>query len=224
MSEPVDITWHAASVRREERERLNGQQGTVVWLTGLSGSGKSTIANAAARQLHDAGQRVFVLDGDNVRHGLCAAPGTLAPEHGLEFAERFGLGFGPQDREENIRRVGSVCQLLAEAGLIVLAAFVSPYRRDRDRVRQTVETAGAAGDFLEVFVDTPLEECERRDPKGLYRKARAGEIENLTGLDAPYEPPEKPALKLTWDGTDVAQQAAQVVGLLAERGRVPRRG
>ncbi len=160
----------------------------------------------------------MLLDGDNIRHGLCAPPELLAAEHGEAFAKRFGLGFGEMDREENIRRIGSVAALLASSGLITLTAFVSPYRRDRDRVRKMVESAGQAGDFIEVFVDTPLEVCEARDPKGLYKKARAGEIKNFTGISDPYEAPEKPEIQLLGgDDRTPAEQAAEVLRILTTR-------
>ena len=139
--------------------------------------GKSTVANAVDQKLHQMGVRSYLLDGDNVRHGLNATPGMLSKQYDDDFGRRFGLGFGSQDREENIRRIGAVAKLFCDSGIIVLTAFVSPYRADRDRVRQSLEP----GDFLEVFVDTPLEICESRDPKGLYKKARAGEITNFTG-------------------------------------------
>lgn len=191
MSDPI-VVWHQHAVSRAERERLNGHRGCVVWFTGLSGCGKSTVANLVDQQLHARGVRSYVLDGDNVRHGLNATPQMLAERYGQPFAERFGLGFGQADREENIRRVGAVAQLLCDAGLVTLTAFVSPYRADRDAVRASL----AVGDFLEVFVDAPLEVCESRDPKGLYKKARAGQIRNFTGIDAPYEPPTSPELVL----------------------------
>ena len=192
-----DIVWHEQSVGRTIREKQLGQLGCVVWFTGLSGCGKSTVANALDVMLSQEGRATTLLDGDNVRHGLCAPPAVLEPEHGAEFASRFGLGFGAVDREENIRRIGSVASLMASAGLITLTAFVSPYRRDRDRVRKIVTAAGREGDFVEVFVvDTPLEICEQRDPKGLYKKARAGEIKHFTGISDPYEAPEKPEIRL----------------------------
>ena len=219
MAEPSDIVWHDHSVDREAREGRLGQRGVVVWFTGLSGCGKSTIANELDRQLCELGRATMLLDGDNIRHGLCAPPARLAREHGEEFANRFGLGFGEVDREENIRRIGSVAALMASAGLITLTAFVSPYRRDRDRVRKIVEESGRSGDFVEVFVDTPLEVCEARDPKGLYKKARAGEIKNFTGISDPYEAPEKPEIHLSGgDDRTPQQQAAEVLGILAERG------
>ena len=210
-----NIVWHEQVVSRQSREQLLGQRGVVVWFTGLSGCGKSTIANELDRQLHAAGRATTLLDGDNIRHGLCAPPAVLAEQHGEAFSQRFGLGFGETDREENIRRIGSVAALMASAGLITLAAFVSPYRRDRDRVRRIVESAGRVGDFVEVFVDTPLEVCEKRDPKGLYKKARAGELANFTGISAPYEVPENAELRIAGgDDRTVDQQAAEVFRFL----------
>ena len=219
MAKSSDIVWHDHTVSREERQRRLGQRGLVVWFTGLSGCGKSTIANELDRQLCELGRATILLDGDNIRHGLCAPPDRLALEHSQEFADRFGLGFGEIDREENIRRIGSVASLMAAAGLITLTAFVSPYRRDRDRVRKIVEDAGSAGDFIEVFVDTPLEVCESRDPKGLYKKARAGEIKNFTGISDPYEAPENPEIYLRGgDDRTPAVQAAEVLDELKSRG------
>ena len=218
MAEPSDIVWHQHSVTRQQREQRLGQRGVVVWFTGLSGCGKSTIANELDGQLHRAGHSTMLLDGDNLRHGLCAPPAMLSPQHGEEFAGRFGLGFGEMDRQENIRRIGSVAALMASAGLITLTAFVSPYRRDRDRARRIVEESGQKGDFIEVFVDTPLEVCEARDPKGLYKKARAGEIKHFTGISDPYEAPEHPELHLP-GGSDrtPAEQAGEVLSLLKSR-------
>jgi len=164
----------------------------VIWFTGLSGSGKSTIANALDHKLHQWGVHSMVLDGDNVRHSLNAGPSMLLDTHGEEFAQRFGLGFSAIDREENIRRIGSVAQLISQAGIIGLTAFISPYRIDRDRIRNNLQS----GEFIEVFVDTPIEVCESRDPKGLYKKARAGEIKGFTGIDDPYESPASPELIL----------------------------
>jgi adenylylsulfate kinase len=212
-----NIVWHEHTVTRADREKRLGQRGVVVWLTGLSGCGKSTIANELDRQLNELGHSTMLLDGDNIRHGLCAPPASLAQEHGEQFAERFGLGFGEIDREENIRRIGSVAALMASAGLITVTAFVSPYRRDRDRVRRIVQQGGK-DDFLEVFVDTPLEVCERRDPKGLYKKARAGEIKNFTGISDPYEPPERAELVIRGgDDRTPAEQAAEIRNLLTQR-------
>jgi adenylylsulfate kinase len=190
-NDPI-VVWHHHAVSRPERERLNGHRGCVVWFTGLSGCGKSTVANLVDQKLHARGLHSYVLDGDNVRHGLNATPQMLAERHGEAFAARFGLGFGQQDREENIRRVGAVARLMCDAGLVTLTAFVSPYRADRDAVRASLDP----GDFLEVFVDAPLDVCEARDPKGLYKKARAGQITDFTGIDAPYEAPLQPELVL----------------------------
>ena len=214
------IVWHAPSVSREDRERASGQQGCVVWFTGLSGSGKSTVANAVDRLLFEQGLRSFVLDGDNVRHGLNAPPALLA-DYGDEFARRFGLSFTAQDRQENIRRIGAVADLFAAAGLITLTAFVSPYRADRDAVRRQVESS-RTGSFVEIFVDAPLEICEARDPKGLYKKARAGELKNFTGIDDPYEPPQSPELRLDAAANSPAALAAEVLAFLRQSGKISR--
>ena len=211
------VVWHEQSVDRVARERLLGQRGCVVWFTGLSGSGKSTIANAVDVLLNQRGAHTFLLDGDNIRHGLCASANLLTERHESAFAERFGLGFGPLDREENIRRIGAVAQLFVAAGLITLTAFVSPYRRDRQRVRAWIEEHGSAGDFIEVFVDTPLEVCEARDPKGLYKLARQGKIPNFTGINDPYEAPEAAELHLSGGEFAPTQLAQQVVDELARR-------
>jgi adenylylsulfate kinase len=192
MSEKVSVHWHEHQVSRGKREQRHGHKGCVIWFTGLSGSGKSTVANTLDHKLYHAGVHSMVLDGDNVRHTLNASPAILKNTHDEAFADRFGLGFSAMDREENIRRIGSVAQLFSEAGIIALTAFISPYRIDRDRVRATMK----AGEFVEVFVDTPIEICEQRDPKGLYKKARAGEIKGFTGIDDPYEAPQAPELVL----------------------------
>lgn len=210
--EKTHVVWHEHRVVRP--------RGCVVWFTGLSGSGKSTIANLVDFKLSELGQTSYVLDGDNVRHGLNASPALLAEEHGEQFAERFGLGFSAQDREENIRRIGAVAELFCAAGLIALTAFVSPYRRDRDSVRQCVERDGSTGDFVEVFVDTPIDICEQRDPKGLYKKARAGELKGFTGIDDPYEPPLEPELTLASGATSADSLADQVVAYLRNIGKV----
>jgi adenylylsulfate kinase len=201
------------------REQLMGHRGCVLWFTGLSGSGKSTVANEVDRQLYARGVHTFVLDGDNVRHGLNATPQLLASQ-GQAYAQRFGLGFGADDRAENIRRVGCVAEILQAAGLVVLTAFVSPYRNDRQNVRSLVEHSGSAGDFIEIFVDTPLEICEARDPKGLYKKARAGEIRNFTGIDDPYEQPETPEIHLRGGEESPAQLAQQVIAYLDQQGKL----
>jgi len=214
--ENVNVFWHEHSVSREQRETLNGHRGCVVWFTGLSGSGKSTVANLVDHRLHALGVHTLVLDGDNVRHGLNATPAILAESHSEAFAERFGLGFSPEDREENIRRIGAVTELFASAGVVVLTAFVSPYRRDRDAVRRQL----ADGDLVEVFVDAPLEVCESRDPKGLYKKARAGEIKGFTGIDDPYEPPGKAELVLDAGTKDAETLAGEVVEYLRSAGKI----
>jgi bifunctional enzyme CysN/CysC len=187
------VVWHESTVARAVRWERHRLSGATVWFTGLSGSGKSTIANALAERLLEIGRPAYVLDGDNLRHGLNA-----------------DLGFSAADRAENVRRVGEVARLMADAGLVVLVPVISPYRADRDRVRTAHEAAGLR--FVEVFVDTPLELCEQRDPKGLYAKARAGEVTGMTGIDDPYEPPLTPELVLT--PADLTDQVNVVVALL----------
>jgi adenylylsulfate kinase len=195
------IVWHHHTVTREERERLGGHKGCTIWLTGLSASGKSTIGNLLDAVLAERGMRSYILDGDNVRHGL-----------------NKDLGFSPADRTENIRRIGEVAKLFTEAGVIVVTAFISPYRADRDQVRKIMKE----GDFLEVFVDAPLAVCEQRDPKGLYKKARAGEVKEFTGISAPYEAPEKPELVLDTGEHSAEACAEQLFDFLAERGYISR--
>ncbi len=216
MGNDTNVTWHEHSVTREEREKLNDHRGCVIWFTGLSACGKSTVSNLVDHKLHKRGVHSFVLDGDNVRHGLNAGPGMLKERHGEEFAKRFGLGFSAQDREENIRRIGAVAKLFAEAGQVTLTAFISPYRRDRDAVRETMNE----GDFIEIFVDAPLEVCEQRDPKGLYKKARAGEIKGFTGIDDPYEAPAKPELVLDAGTKDAEALSDEVIAYLERTGRI----
>lgn len=190
-----NVVWHPHTISRSEREQRQGHRGAVVWFTGLSGSGKSTLADAVEQRLFQSGVNTFLLDGDNVRHGLCR-----------------DLGFSDDDRKENIRRVGEVAKLMADAGLLVLTAFISPHRSERQMVRELL----AAGQFVEIFVDTPLHVCETRDPKGLYRKARAGELTNFTGIDAVYEVPLQPELHL--DGEQlVTKLTAQLLDLLRHR-------
>ena len=201
-----NITYHLETVSRDKKSWLFGHESCVIWFTGLSGSGKSTLANALESRLFEMDCKTHLLDGDNVRHGLNATASRLALQYNHAFGERFGLGFSEEDRQENIRRIGEVAALFAEAGLLVLTAFVSPYRRDRDAVRSRLEE----GDFVEVFVDAPLEICEQRDPKGLYRKARTGEIQGMTGIDDPYESPERPELVLS-SGQDSAESLADEV-------------
>jgi len=216
--ERVEVRWHDHAVSRADRERAAGHKGCVLWFTGLSGCGKSTLANAVDRLLHARGCRTFVLDGDNVRLGLNAAPALLRDRYGEDAAARFGLGFGAVDRAENIRRIGAVAELFAQAGIIALTAFVSPYRRDRDAVRAAL----APGDFVEIFVRAPLEVCEGRDPKGLYKKARAGELKNFTGIDDPYEEPLTPELTVDSATRRPDELAAEVVAWLERAGTIPR--
>lgn len=216
MSENVHVVWHEHAVSREDREKLNNNKGCVVWFTGLSGCGKSTVANLVDHKLHETGAHSFVLDGDNVRHSLNASPAILKERHSEEFAKRFGLGFSAEDREENIRRIGAVAELFAQAGVITLTAFISPYRRDRDAIRDNL----AEGEFIEVLVDAPLEVCEKRDPKGLYKKARAGEIKGFTGIDDPYEAPEDAELVLDAGSKDAETLADEVVAYLKANGKV----
>lgn len=194
-----NVVWHAHPVTRDAREQQHGHRGVVLWFTGLSGSGKSTVAGAVEEALHQAGVSSYLLDGDNVRHGLCS-----------------DLGFSDADRKENIRRVGEVAKLMVDAGLVVLTAFISPHRAERQMVRDTLND----GQFIEVFVDTPLAICEARDPKGLYKKARAGELRNFTGIDAVYEAPEQADIHL--DGEQlVTKLATQVLDLLRDRDIIP---
>jgi adenylylsulfate kinase len=192
-----DTVWHHATVTRARREALNGHRGVVIWFTGLSGSGKSTLAHEVEERLHQMGCRTFVFDGDNVRHGLCG-----------------DLGFSAEDRVENIRRVGEMVKLFIEAGTIALTAFISPFRTDRERVRQLVGDR----DFIEIYCRCSIEVCERRDTKGLYARARAGELKDFTGISSPYEPPEHPQLALD-TGTEPLESCVEmVVGLLRKQG------
>ena len=193
----TNITWHQSEIDQAAREELLKQKGCVIWFTGLSGSGKSTVANQVAAHLHQSGRITYVLDGDNIRHGL-----------------NKNLGFSPEDRQENIRRIGEVAKLFADAGLITTTAFISPYRQDRDAVRDIM----SPDRFVEVFVDCPLEVCENRDPKGLYKKARAGELKGFTGIDAPYEAPQSPELVVNTNELDVAGCTEQVIAYLMEHG------
>ena len=197
------LTHHAGTVIPADRAAVTGGPGVTLWLTGLSGSGKSTVAVAAERALVDAGRAAYRLDGDNVRLGLCA-----------------DLGFSAEDRAENIRRVGEVAKLFNDAGLVVLVSFISPYRADRAAARRLHEAAGLR--FAEVFVDAPLSVAEGRDPKGLYKKARAGEIASFTGISDPYEPPERPELHLRTDQMALDEEVAAVVALAGEPRTEPR--
>lgn len=193
----TNVVWHHATVTRARREQQNGHRGAIIWFTGLSGAGKSTLAHAVEEKLHQMGCRTFVLDGDNVRHGLCD-----------------DLGFSPKDREENIRRVGEVAKLFMEAGIIVLTAFISPYKADRARVRGMVEHR----DFMEIFCDSSIEVCESRDIKGLYKKARSGLITDFTGISAPYEIPENPELIINSETIGIDLCAQQIFEHLLSRG------
>jgi adenylylsulfate kinase len=197
---PTNVVWHHATVTRERREAQNGHKSCVLWFTGLSGAGKSTLAHAVEEQLHQRGCRTFVLDGDNVRHGLSS-----------------NLGFSEDDRRENIRRIGEAAKLMMEAGVIAMTAFISPFRADREAVRKLMPH----GDFFEIYCKASLETCESRDVKGLYKKARAGEIKNYTGIDSPYEAPEKPELVIDTDALSIEQSASAVLKLLQERGMLP---
>ena len=196
-SKSTNITWHVGEVPREQRETLLGQRGVTIWFTGLSGSGKSTVAIAAEKKLVEMGRAAYVLDGDNVRHGL-----------------NSNLGFSPEDRTENIRRIGEVAKLFTDAGMIVLTSFISPYRDDRDQVRDKMNSE----DFIETYVAATVETCEGRDVKGLYKKARAGEIPEFTGISAPYEEPNKPEVLLDTNTQSVEESVEQLLGYLRENG------
>jgi adenylylsulfate kinase len=187
------VYWHQGAITRSDRQRLNGHQGFTIWFTGLSGSGKSTLAVATEEALYERGFHTFILDGDNVRHGL-----------------NKDLGFSPADREENIRRLGEVAKILRDCGLINLVAFISPYRKDRRMARSLSEDDS----FVEVFVDCPVEICEKRDPKGVYQKARQGIIKSFTGISAPYEPPERPELHLQTDQLSVGECVHRIMSYL----------
>lgn len=189
-----DIVWHQHSIDKQSRAKQKGQNPILLWFTGLSGSGKSTLAGALERALFDAGFHTYLLDGDNVRHGLCK-----------------DLGFSLDDRDENLRRVGEVAKLMVDAGLVVLSAFISPTREERERVRALFDE----GQFIEVHVSTPIEVCEARDPKGLYSKARAGEIKNFTGISAPYENPTAAELTIDTSKGDLATQVSALLDYLA---------
>jgi adenylyl-sulfate kinase len=193
----TNITWHVQNVTKLERAEQKKQKPAVLWFTGLSGSGKSTLANALERKLFELGHHSYLLDGDNIRHGL-----------------NKDLGFSDADRVENIRRIGEVAKLFVDAGLIVMTAFISPFRSDREMARKLV----AEGEFIEVFVDTPLEVCEQRDPKGLYKKARAGEVKNFTGISSPYEAPENPEFTLHTANESVEESVASLLTFLQQKG------
>lgn len=193
----TNITWHSGVVTQEDREKLNGHKAAILWFTGLPSSGKSTLAHAVEWALHERGCRTVVLDGDNIRHGL-----------------NKNLGFSPEDREENIRRIGEVAKLFLQAGLIAMTAFISPYRSDRNKAR----ALAPKGRFFEVYVDCPIEVCEQRDPKGLYKRARAGEISEFTGVSAPYEPPLNPELIVRTGQESLEESTQRVIHLLEQHG------
>lgn len=197
MAESENIKWHHSKVTKEVRRQLNNHKSVVVWFTGLSGSGKSTISVELEKELYNMGVLTYRLDGDNIRHGL-----------------NKNLGFSPEDRKENIRRIGEVSKLMVEAGLVTLSAFISPYRKDRDEIRDLLED----GEFIEVFVDASIETCESRDPKGLYKKVRAGEIKGFTGIDAPYEAPMDPEITVDTDLQSPEESVQTIVSYLKKKG------
>jgi len=201
MKKSTNVVWHQATVTRDRREQANGHRSVILWFTGLSGAGKSTLAHAVEERLHQLKMNTFVFDGDNVRHGLCA-----------------DLGFSSQDREENIRRIGEMAKLFIESGVIAMTAFISPFRVDRDRVRALVQ----GDDFIEVYCHASVAECESRDVKGLYAKARAGEISDFTGISSPYEAPEKAELVVDTGSQVLETCVDQVMAYLAEHGVVPK--
>lgn len=191
-----NIIPHQFGIDKAQREELKGHKGFLIWFTGLSGSGKSTIANAVEQQLHAQGVHTYTLDGDNIRKGINA-----------------DLTFSPKDREENIRRIGEIARLFVDSGTVVLAAFVSPYKKDREIVKKVIKDYN----FVEIFVDTPIEECERRDVKGLYAKARQGLIKDFTGVNAPYEAPEDPDVHINTTKQSVAESAAEVINAVTPK-------
>ena len=195
----TNIVWHQHDVDKARRAQSKNQKACVLWLTGLSGSGKSTIANLLEKKLAEHGKHTYLLDGDNVRHGLCG-----------------DLTFSNKDRVENIRRIGEVSKLFVDAGIIVLTAFISPFKTERDFCRHLL----ADDEFVEIFVDTPIEECEKRDPKGLYQKVRQGDIKDFTGIDSPYEAPKNAEITLAFSGQTAEQSAEQLFNLLKQKGMV----
>jgi len=199
MSNNENIVWHNHHVLKQQRAKIKEQKSCILWFTGLSGSGKSTIANGVELKLNELRKHTYLLDGDNIRMGL-----------------NKGLGFSDEDRVENIRRIGEVCKLFVDAGLIVLTAFISPFRQERDRVRSLVEE----GEFIEIFIDTPLEVCENRDPKGLYKKARDGEIANFTGISSAYEVPNKAEIHIKNDKITTDKCVDRIIEYLNEKGYI----
>ncbi|MDU3871304.1 MAG: adenylyl-sulfate kinase [Staphylococcus warneri] len=195
MSETKHITWHESEVTKAQRQTRNGHQSVLIWFTGLSGSGKSTVSVALEKALFEDGKQTYRLDGDNVRHGL-----------------NKNLGFSPEDRQENIRRIGEVGKLMVDSGAITVTAFISPYKQDRDNVRQLFEEQ----EFIEVYTECSIETCEQRDPKGLYKKARTGEIPEFTGISASYEPPEEPEIIINTEDNSVESSVNQILSYLKE--------
>jgi len=191
-----NIVWHNYAVNKSQRSEQKGHKPVILWFTGFSGSGKSTVAGALESALHQQGVHTYLLDGDNVRHGLCK-----------------DLGFSDADRVENIRRVGELSKLMVDAGLVVLTAFISPFQAERDMVRNLV----GDGEFIEVFLDTPLDICEQRDPKGLYKKARAGEIKHFTGIDSDYQVPVNPEIRIDTSANSLEQSVQQLVAYLKDK-------
>ncbi len=200
MTTSKNIYWHSATISRADREKLNGHKSAILWFTGLSGAGKSTLAHAVEDRLYQLGARTYVLDGDNIRHGLCK-----------------DLGFSDVDRTENIRRIGEVAKLFTDSGVIALTAFISPFRSDRDAVRALVED----GDFIEIYCKCDLDVCEERDVKGLYKKARAGEIPEFTGINSPYEEPLNPEIVVDTAAQSIEESVEQVIRALVGRNIIP---
>lgn len=201
MSESQNITWHDSEVTKAERQARHHHKSAILWFTGLSGSGKSTISVALEKALFERGLNTYRLDGDNVRHGL-----------------NNNLGFSPEDRQENIRRIAEVSKLMVDAGLITLTAFISPYKADRDRAREIVED----GEFIEIYTKASVEACEKRDPKGLYQKARTGEIPEFTGISAPYEAPESPEIVIDTEETSIEEAVLQIINYLETHDYIPK--
>ncbi|PTF74692.1 adenylyl-sulfate kinase [Staphylococcus chromogenes] len=201
MSESQNITWHDSEVTKAERQVRHNHKSAILWFTGLSGSGKSTISVALEKALFERGLNTYRLDGDNVRHGL-----------------NNNLGFSPEDRKENIRRIAEVSKLMVDAGLITLTAFISPYKADRDRAREIVED----GEFIEIYTKASVEACEKRDPKGLYQKARTGEIPEFTGISAPYEAPEQPEIVIDTEETSIEEAVLQILNYLETHDYIPK--
>ncbi|UOR12795.1 adenylyl-sulfate kinase [Halobacillus amylolyticus] len=199
MSESTNIVWHESEVTKQDRRELKKHKSVVLWFTGLSGSGKSTVSVALEKELHGLGVHTYRLDGDNVRHGL-----------------NKNLGFSPEDRKENIRRIGEVANLMVDAGLVTLTAFISPYREDRDHARELL----GEKEFIEIYVECSVEACEERDPKGLYKKARAGEIKGFTGIDAPYEEPIHPEVTIETDKQTLEESVQLIVNYLKQKGYI----